>query len=117
MKTVSIGGRKYDIVRLVLWQGFTLAIVGIVGAMLKPEPAQHIAAMVGSYAIVASVGVAAFNGANAYITGRHGPTKTTIESSTQKIETGAEGTTTTTTTSPPTSSVTATSGRKRREAS
>lgn len=75
-------GRKYDIAKLAMWQGFAVTLGGIGGAMVKPEAAPHIAAIIGSFAIVQSVGVGAFNAANAYVSGRHGPTTTTIETAT-----------------------------------
>ena len=69
MKIPSVTGRKFDIARLAMWQGFVVCVGAIVAVALKEaSPGVHIATIVGSFALIQTVGVGAFSAANAAIT-------------------------------------------------
>ena len=59
------GGRKYAVVIYTLELGALLALVGLLVAAMMPAIAAHVAAIVGSFGILGSVSVGAYQGANA----------------------------------------------------
>lgn len=59
------GGRKYAVVLYTLELGALLALVGLLVAAVMPSIAPHVAAIVGSFGILGSVSVGAYQGANA----------------------------------------------------
>jgi hypothetical protein len=60
------GGRKYAVVVRTLELGFALALLGLVVAMVRPAIAQYVAAIVGSFGVLGSASIIAYQGANAY---------------------------------------------------
>jgi hypothetical protein len=59
------GGRKYAVVLYTLELGALLALVGLLVAAMIPSIAPNVAAIVGSFGILGSVSVGAYQGANA----------------------------------------------------
>lgn len=59
------GGRKYAVTIVVLRLGFLLSLVGLLSAIAKPEIAVHIAAILGSFGLLGSASIVAYQGAAA----------------------------------------------------
>lgn len=64
-KRIRLGGRKYTVVVLTLELGFWLTVAGLLVAAIQPEIAVHVAAIVGSFGLLGSASILAYNGANA----------------------------------------------------
>ena len=62
---LKAGGRKYAVVIYTLELGALLALVGLLVAAMMPAIAANVAAIVGSFGILGSVSVGAYQGANA----------------------------------------------------
>jgi hypothetical protein len=62
---IKLGGRKYAVVLYTLELGFALGLTGLLVATLEPEIAQYVAAIVGSFGLLGSASIVAYNGANA----------------------------------------------------
>ncbi len=60
------GGRKYAVVIRTLELGFTLALVGLLVASAQPAVAQYVATIVGSFGVLGSASIIAYQGANAW---------------------------------------------------
>lgn len=69
MKGVSddlkAGGRKYAVVVRTLELGFLLGLIGLLVAVLKPDIAQYVAAIVGTFGLLGSASIVSYQGANA----------------------------------------------------
>lgn len=59
------GGRRYAVVVTTLRYGFLLALIGLAVAAVVPEIAIHVAGICGSFGLLGSVAVGAYQGANA----------------------------------------------------
>ena len=59
------GGRKYAVTLTVLRLGFVLSLIGLLAAVVKPEIAVHIAAILGSFGLLGSASIVAYQGAAA----------------------------------------------------
>jgi hypothetical protein len=59
------GGRKYAVVVRVVELGFILSLIGLVVIALVPEVAAHVGAVLGSFGLLGSASIVAYNGANA----------------------------------------------------
>lgn len=62
---VSQGGRKYAVVILTLRLGALLALAGLLVAAAIPSIAPNVAAIIGSFGLLGSVSVGAYQGAHA----------------------------------------------------
>lgn len=62
---LKAGGRKYAVVVRTLELGFILGLIGLLVATLKPDIAQYVAAIVGTFGLLGSASIVAYNGANA----------------------------------------------------
>lgn len=62
---IKLGGRKYTVVLYTLELGFALGLIGLLVATLEPEISQYVAAIVGSFGLLGSASIVAYNGANA----------------------------------------------------
>ena len=65
LNRLKAGGRKYAVVIYTLELGALLALVGLLVAAMMPAIAANVAAIVGSFGILGSVSVGAYQGANA----------------------------------------------------
>lgn len=72
---IKLGGRKYAVVLYTLELGFALGLVGLLVATLEPTIAQYVAAIVGSFGLLGSASIVAYNGANAAQDWHATPTK------------------------------------------
>ena len=74
---LKAGGRKYAVVVRTLELGFLLGLIGLLVATVKPEIAQYVAAIVGTFGLLGSASIVAYNGANAaqdwHTTGKPAP--------------------------------------------
>lgn len=59
------GGRKYAVVVRTLELGFLLSLIGLLVIALVPEVAAHVGAVLGSFGLLGSASIVAYNGANA----------------------------------------------------
>lgn len=62
---VRDGGRKYAVTLVVLRLGFVLSLLGLLAAVVKPEIAVHVAAILGSFGLLGSASIVAYQGAAA----------------------------------------------------
>lgn len=62
---VRDGGRKYAVTLVVLRLGFVLSLLGLLAAVAKPEIAIHVAAILGSFGLLGSASIVAYQGAAA----------------------------------------------------
>ena len=62
---LKAGGRKYAVVVRTLELGFILGLIGLLVATVKPDIAQYVAAIVGTFGLLGSASIVAYNGANA----------------------------------------------------
>lgn len=65
-------GRKFALAIIAMALGFVLAIVGLVVVVWRPAAANEAAQIVGQFAVVLSVSIGAFSGANAVVEWRYG---------------------------------------------
>ena len=72
---LKAGGRKYAVVVRTLELGFILGLIGLLVATLKPDIAQYVAAIVGTFGLLGSASIVAYNGANAAADWHTTPTK------------------------------------------
>jgi hypothetical protein len=63
--TLRQGGRKYAVVVRTLELGALLSLVGVLAAVMRPEIAVHIAAIIGTFGLLGSASIIAYQGANA----------------------------------------------------
>jgi hypothetical protein len=59
------GGRPYAVVIRVVELGFLLSLLGLLVIALVPEVAAHVGAILGSFGLLGSASIVAYNGANA----------------------------------------------------
>jgi hypothetical protein len=59
------GGRKYAVVVRTLELGALLSLVGVLAAVMRPEIAVHIAAIIGTFGLLGSASIVSYQGANA----------------------------------------------------
>ncbi len=59
------GGRKYAVTVAVLRLGFWLSLIGLLVAVARPEVAVHVAAILGSFGLLGSASIVAYQGAHA----------------------------------------------------
>lgn len=62
---VEKGGRKYAVTIEVLRLGFCLSLIGLIAAVVKPEIAVHIAAILASFGLLGSASIVSYQGAAA----------------------------------------------------
>ena len=59
------GGRKYAVVIRVLELGFLLSLIGLFVIAAVPAVAAHVGTVLGSFGLLGSASIVAYNGANA----------------------------------------------------
>ena len=59
------GGRKYAVVIRTLELGFLLSLLGLLVIAVVPEVASHVGDILGSFGLLGSASIVAYNGANA----------------------------------------------------
>lgn len=59
------GGRKYAVTVTVLRLGFMLSLIGLLAAVVKPDIAVHVAAILGSFGLLGSASIVSYQGAAA----------------------------------------------------
>ncbi len=64
-RLLKAGGRKYAVVIRTLELGFLLALIGLLVAVARPEVAVHVAAILGSFGLLGSASIVAYQGAHA----------------------------------------------------
>jgi hypothetical protein len=62
---LKTGGRKYAVVIRVVELGFILSLLGLLVIALVPEIAAHVGTVLGSFGLLGSASIVAYNGANA----------------------------------------------------
>lgn len=62
---LKAGGRKYAVVVRTLELGFLLGLIGLLVAVMKPDIAQYVAAIVGTFGLLGSASIVSYQGANA----------------------------------------------------
>jgi len=62
---LKAGGRKYAVVVRTLELGFLLGLIGLLVSVLKPDIAQYVAAIVGTFGLLGSASIVSYQGANA----------------------------------------------------
>ena len=64
-RDLKAGGRKYAVVICTLELGFLLGLIGLLVATLRPDIAQYVAAIVGTFGLLGSASIVSYQGANA----------------------------------------------------
>lgn len=62
---LKAGGRKYAVVIRTLELGFMLSLVGLFVIAVVPNVAAHVGTILGSFGLLGSASIVAYNGANA----------------------------------------------------
>ena len=62
---LKTGGRKYAVVIRVIELGFILSLLGLLVIALVPAVAAHVGTVLGSFGLLGSASIVAYNGANA----------------------------------------------------
>lgn len=62
---LKAGGRKYAVVLRVIELGFLLSLIGLLVIAIVPSVAAHVGAVLGSFGLLGSASIVAYNGANA----------------------------------------------------
>lgn len=62
---LKTGGRKYAVVIRVLELGFLLSLIGLLVIAAVPAVAAHVGTVLGSFGLLGSASIVAYNGANA----------------------------------------------------
>ena len=88
---ISRFGRKFSLAICAMVLGFIVTLVALSVIVHAPASATYIADVVGQFALVLSVSIGAFSGANAAVTWKHGGGASSSETTTQTVVTRASG--------------------------